>query len=217
MDINLVVTLTFSERLFQLIERHVPTIQHRVENAVNKQVKASAKEETRVKVAITTDPPSPACVPAPADPIVAVDEARAEAAKATKAKPAKKTKAAEQPEQPEQPEQTEQTAQTAQTDAPAAEATDKPVDKPTEQQIRDIMTRTYIRIEGDDYPNNGGSERAKKYHKALNSQFRQIAALLGYEKPTKIDDPEKIARFAAECDALIIDENGLISPPKAPF
>lgn len=191
MDINLVVTLTFSERLFQLIEDHVPTIQHRVENAVNKQVKASAKEETKVKVAITTVPPSPACIPAPADPIVAIDEARAGAIR----EPAK----AKAPKKAEEPAKVEEPA------------------KKLELRVRKIIEDTRKRLEGEDYQENSASEGYKKYHRALTSQFRQIATILGYDKPTKIDDPEKVEKFAAMCAELTIGEDGLISPAKAPF
>lgn len=51
----------------------------------------------------------------------------------------------------------------------------------------------------------------------MHFMFKQIAVTLGYEKPSLIDDPQKVDAFAAECDALIIDENGFIAPPPAPF
>ncbi len=79
------------------------------------------------------------------------------------------------------------------------------------------MHRTRQRFEGEDYKENTESEAYKKYHRALTSQFKQIAVTLGYEKPSHIDDPEKIKAFAAECDALSVDEKGLIIPPPAPY
>lgn len=212
MDVNLIVTLTFSERLFQLIEDRIPTIEHRVQNAVNKQVKASAREETKVKVSISTDPASPACRPAPKDPIAALDNARAEVAKAEaeKAEAEKAQEARAMAKAAEAEEKAAKAAEAAKTARPEKE-------KPAIEQIREIMERTRRRFMGEDYAENTGSEPYKKYHRPLTSQFRQIATVLGYEKPTKIDTPEMIARFAAECDALIIDENGLVSPPSAPY
>ncbi len=84
------------------------------------------------------------------------------------------------------------------------------------EMIREIMHRTRQRFEGEDYKENTESEAYKKYHKQLTSQFKQIAAVLGADKPSALP-AEKIAAFAAECDALIIDENGFIAPSPAPF
>lgn len=85
------------------------------------------------------------------------------------------------------------------------------------EEIREIMHRTRQRFEGEDYKENSGSEACKKYHRALTSQFKQIAIVLGFEKPSMINIAEKVDAFGAECDALVIDENGLITPPPAPF
>lgn len=85
------------------------------------------------------------------------------------------------------------------------------------EKIREIMHLTRQRFEGEDYKENTDSEAYKKYHKQLTSQFKQIAISLGYEKPSTIDTPEKVAAFRSECDALIIDEKGFIAPPPAPY
>ncbi len=85
------------------------------------------------------------------------------------------------------------------------------------EMIRSIMHRTRQRFEGEDYKENAGSEAYKKYHRMLTGVFKQIALVLGYEKPSYIDTPEKVEAFAAECDALIIDEKGFIAPPPAPY
>lgn len=84
------------------------------------------------------------------------------------------------------------------------------------EKIRETMHRTRIRFEGEDYKNNPG-ENYKKYHKQLTSQFKQIAGILGYDKPSSIDTPEKLAVFISECAALIIGEDGNITSPPAPF
>ena len=105
-------------------------------------------------------------------------------------------------------------------ETPEAEQQPAPVaEKNMGEMIRGIMHRTRQRFEGEDYKENAGSEAYKKYHKMLNGVFKQIALVLGYEKPSYIDTPEKVEAFAAECDALIIDEKGFITspPPPAPY
>lgn len=86
----------------------------------------------------------------------------------------------------------------------------------TEEDIRAAMHRTRQRFEGEDYKDNPNSELYKKHHKALTAQFKQIAAILGADKPSALPANRRAA-FIAECDALIIDENGLIAPPPANF
>ena len=99
---------------------------------------------------------------------------------------------------------------------PFAEA---PVQQPekelTEEDIRAAMHRTRQRFEGEDYKENTDSEAYKKYHKQLTGMFKQIAAVLGADKPSALP-ADRRASFIAECDALIIDEKGFIAPP-APF
>ena len=100
---------------------------------------------------------------------------------------------------------------------PFAEA---PVQQPekelTEEDIRAAMHRTRQRFEGEDYKENTDSEAYKKYHKQLTAQFKQIAVVLGADKPSALPADKRVA-FIAECDALIIDEKGFIAPPPAPF
>lgn len=100
---------------------------------------------------------------------------------------------------------------------PFAEA---PVQQPekelTEEDIRAAMHRTRQRFEGEDYKENTDSEAYKKYHKQLTGMFKQIAAVLGADKPSALPADMR-ASFIAECDALIIDEKGFIAPPPAPY
>lgn len=117
--------------------------------------------------------------------------------------------AAEEVPQPEVPGQ-------AAEPKPAAPKTSQQAGKSQGEIIREIMHRTRQRFEGEDYKENTESETYKKYHRACTSMFKQIAITLGYEKPSLIDDPEKVGLFAAECDALIIDEKGFIAPPQHP-
>lgn len=78
MDLN--VKITLSDRLFQLLEDKLPTLGHRVEKSVQKQLRAetskeisvsvtaspSAAEESPVTVEVAPTPADPAEVPAPA-------------------------------------------------------------------------------------------------------------------------------------------------------
>ena len=100
---------------------------------------------------------------------------------------------------------------------PAGMSSARQAGKTQGEIIREIMHRTRQRFEGEDYKENTDSEAYKKYHRQLTEMFKQISFTLGYEKPSLIDTPEKIAAFAAECDALIIDEKGFIAPPPAPY
>lgn len=87
-----------------------------------------------------------------------------------------------------------------------AEAEKKPL---TAEDVRAAMHKTRQRIEGEDYKENTNGEAYKKYHKPLTAQFKNIAALLGAEKPSALP-PDKIANFIKQCDGLQIMEDGTI-------
>lgn len=150
--------------------------------------------------------------------------------------PATEAQTPEQPAESEKPRRTRRaktdTPDTAAPVAPAEEVTqpeaDAPTDEPkpfveapvqqpekelTEEDIRAAMHRTRQRFEGEDYKENTDSEAYKKYHKQLTGMFKQIAAVLGADKPSALP-ADRRASFIAECDALIIDEKGFIAPPQ---
>lgn len=79
----------------------------------------------------------------------------------------------------------------------------------TAEDVRAAMHKTRQRIEGEDYKENTNGEAYKKYHKPLTAQFKNIAALLGAEKPSALP-PDKIANFIEQCDGLQIMEDGTI-------
>lgn len=87
-----------------------------------------------------------------------------------------------------------------------AEAEQKPL---TAEDVRAAMHKTRQRIEGEDYKENTNGDLYKKYHKPLTAQFKNIAALLGAEKPSALP-PDKIANFIEQCDGLQIMEDGTI-------
>lgn len=86
------------------------------------------------------------------------------------------------------------------------EAEQKPL---TAEDVRAAMHKTRQRIEGEDYKENTNGDLYKKYHKPLTAQFKNIAALLGAEKPSALP-PDKIANFIEQCDGLQIMEDGTI-------
>lgn len=87
-----------------------------------------------------------------------------------------------------------------------AEAEQKPL---TAEDVRAAMHATRQRIEGEDYKENTNGDLYKKYHKPLTAQFKNIAALLGADKPSALP-PDKIANFIEQCNGLQIMEDGTI-------
>lgn len=87
-----------------------------------------------------------------------------------------------------------------------AEAEQKPL---TAEDVRAAMHATRQRIEGEDYKENTNGELYKKYHKPLTAQFKNIAALLGADKPSVLPS-DKIADFIEQCNGLQIMEDGTI-------
>ena len=81
----------------------------------------------------------------------------------------------------------------------------------TEVDVRAAMERTRKRIEGDDYKENTNGEKYKKYHRQLTAEFKNIAALLGSEKPSALPSSELRESFCAQCDELVIGEDGNIT------
>lgn len=102
--------------------------------------------------------------------------------------------------------------------APKAEAKKEaaPAKEYTEVDVRAAMERTRKRIEGDDYKENTNGEKYKKYHRQLTAEFKNIAALLGSEKPSALPSSELRETFCAQCDELVIGEDGNITT-NAPF
>ncbi len=79
----------------------------------------------------------------------------------------------------------------------------------TEEDVRAAMHRTRQRIEGEDYKEHTDSDAYKKYHKALTAQFKNIAALLGADKPSALPQ-DKRADFIEQCEYLQVLEDGTI-------
>ena len=100
----------------------------------------------------------------------------------------------------------------AETNEPANDKTQTDVreDKPlTEEDVRAAMHKTRQRIEGEDYKENITGEKYQKYHKALSTQFKQIAAFLGAEKPSLLPADKRQA-FIDECAKLKVLNDGTI-------
>lgn len=87
-----------------------------------------------------------------------------------------------------------------------AQAEQKPL---TAEDVRAAMRAARQRIEGEDYKENTNGDLYKKYHKPLTAQFKNIAALLGADKPSALPS-DKIADFIEQCNGLQIMEDGTI-------
>lgn len=195
---ELQVTVTLSDRLFDLLEGKLPNLGRRVERAITKEIGAQVRSQSEIRVeALPTESDKPR--------------------HARRTKPEAESPEAIAPEVQVEPEAS-QPAEAQQeyrpmVDGPAIE----PEKELTEEDIRAAMHRTRQRIEGENYKDNPNSEPYKKHHKALTAQFKQIAMqLCGIGKPSALP-ADKRAAFIAECDAIILDENGLVAPPPAPF
>lgn len=90
--------------------------------------------------------------------------------------------------------------------AQAEAAEQKPL---TAEDVRAAMHKTRQRIEGEDYKENTNGDLYKKYHKPLTAQFKNIAALLGADKPSALPS-DKIADFIEQCNGLQIMQDGTI-------
>lgn len=81
--------------------------------------------------------------------------------------------------------------------------------KLTAVDIREAIHKTRLRIEGEDYQNNTESEKYKKYHRTLTAAFKNLASILGSDKPSNLPE-DKIQAFINECDQLEIQKDGTI-------
>lgn len=88
--------------------------------------------------------------------------------------------------------------------------------EPTLADVREAMHRARQRIEGEDYKEHAESEAYKKYHRALTREFKNIAALLGTDKPSQLPAEQRQA-FIDECEQLKVLMDGTIGKDDIPF
>lgn len=173
---------------------------------VNVQIGVTSELAQMVLAILANKPAQHTAIAAPAE---ATTEAEPAAGKEQPAEEAAAPK-----EEPEAPAEEAAPAE-ASNDAPAMEAQAEDAKPLTEEDIRSAMHRTRQRIEGEGYKENTDSEGYKKYHKQLTAQFKNIAALLGAEKPSGLPEEQR-ASFIEQCDWLVIGEDGNITT-KCPF
>lgn len=148
------------------------------------------------------------------------EEAAASLAPTTKR--GRKKKDPEPPQTKEKPGSEEEEAAANQAEANADGSEQQPEEQPqpeakqeeaakplTEEDVRAAMHRTRQRIEGEDYRDNVTGEKYQKYHKPLTAQFKNMAALLGSDKPSALPE-DKRATFIKQCDELKIMKDGTI-------
>lgn len=85
----------------------------------------------------------------------------------------------------------------------------------TVEDVREAMRRARVRIEGEDWETNTTGDGYTKYHRQLNATFKNIAALLGSDKPSTLSE-ENYASFIKQCDELIVGADGTITT-KCPY
>ena len=172
-------------------------------------------EVTALVAAILTKKPTatievPASEQPSAEAPIDAAPAHAEPKRGRKAKTqtAEEPKAEEPAEEPKAEEPAEEPAKEPKAEEPAAEAPTEGKE-PTAEDVRKAMDRARVRIEGEYWETNITSEGRTKYHKQLTATFKNIASLLGSDKPSTL--PEENRRsFINQCDALVV-ENGEIT------
>lgn len=130
------------------------------------------------------------------------------------AKPSKKVSAKTPKQEQAQEEKPEVKPDEQPVKEPAAETKPEGPKQYTEEDVREAMHRTRQRIEGQDYKEHTDSEAYKKYHRQLTATFKNIAALLGSDKPSTLP-AEQRASFISQCDELQIMDDGTIGTPAA--
>lgn len=133
-----------------------------------------------------------------------------------------KTQAAEAPANEPEPQAEAEEAAAPAGDSAEAPASEQPAaEAPAEgkaltvEDVREAMRRARVRIEGEDWETNTTGEGYTKYHRQLNATFKNIAALLGSDKPSTLSE-ENYASFIKQCDELIVGADGTITT-KCPF
>ena len=129
-----------------------------------------------------------------------------------------KTQAAEEPaKEPEAEEAAAPAGDSAEAPASEQPAAEAPAEGKalTVEDVREAMRRARVRIEGEDWETNTTGEGYTKYHRQLNATFKNIAALLGSDKPSTLSE-DKFASFIKQCDELIVDADGTITT-KCPY
>lgn len=81
--------------------------------------------------------------------------------------------------------------------------------------VRAAIDQTRRRIIGEEYQNDATSENYKKYYRALTKKFKEIAAFLGADRPSKLP-VDKIGAFVSQCDEIQILDDGTLGTA-APF
>lgn len=183
---ELQVTITLSDRLFELLEDKLPNLGRRFEKALTKEIGKQVRTQSEISVRTTPSKKASHDPEAAANGTVGAGETVPD---------------------------NDRAAVTAEVQTPVPVVKERNL----QEEIRAIIHRTRQRFEGEDYLENTGSEAYKKYHRQTTDTLKLIAVELGYPKPSAIDTAEKVDAFAATCDALIIDDNGNISAPPAPF
>lgn len=81
------------------------------------------------------------------------------------------------------------------------------------EDVRAVIHKARLRIEGDDYMDNPDSELRKRYHSLISKECLKIAQLLGADKPSKLKEEDRKA-FIVAVNKLDVLEDGTLGQPK---
>jgi hypothetical protein len=205
-SINVQVNLGVTPEIVALVNAilcHRPTVAPTAEEALDGNGQVDNKRGRKKKEDAAADKPEPTKEPAGDE----QQEAAANEADANGEQVAEQEEAKAEEAVPQNEGQAKAEEAVPQNEGQAkAEAEQKPL---TAEDVRAAMHKTRQRIEGEDYKENTNGDLYKKYHKPLTARFKNIAALLGAEKPSALP-PDKIANFIEQCNGLQIMEDGTI-------
>lgn len=233
---ELIVTVTLSDRLFELLEDKLPNIGRRARRAVKKEagalvengssvsisVKKPVEEKTVVEaggITLVDDPDQIDSVELWSDreekeTLAGISEAKEKSSEHSESSENSEVKGnSENSENSEVREKIsearEKSSEAREKSSEHSENSEKEV---TVEDCRAALQRCRVRIEGEDYESKS-TEGYKKYHKAISATVKRIVMTVSGGKAEKIPDLDEDARraFISEMDALKVDESGKLT------
>lgn len=189
---ELQVTITFTDRLFALLEDKLPSLGRRVERAVEKEINAVTRGEMGINVSLDGGAATPKGAAGVVGP---------------KGEDGKKYLKELANAAPAEPAPAPAPAPTVTVAVDPAEAEGEGI---SAMDLRKAMAAVRARIEGDDWQLNAESEGYQRYHDALTELFKSTARLLGGASPVKVPE-DKRESFLATLATIGINSDGEVA------
>lgn len=189
---ELQVTITFTDRLFALLEDKLPSLGRRVERAVEKEINAVTRGEMGINVSLDGGEATPKGAAGVVGP---------------KGEDGKKYLKELANAAPAEPAPAPAPAPTVTVAVDPAEAEGEGI---SAMDLRKAMAAVRARIEGDDWQLNAESEGYQRYHDALTELFKSTARLLGGASPVKVPE-DKRESFLATLATIGINSDGEVA------